>query len=112
MPITKAAIKANRQNIKRRKANLISIGKYKKALRLLKKLVEEKKVKEANEQLSVVYSELDKLYKKNIFSRNKVSRKKSQASKILSQINDDSKTVEKKVVKKKTVSKPKKTSKS
>jgi small subunit ribosomal protein S20 len=83
MPNTKSAIKAARQNIKRRVVNL-------KALDLIKKTA--KKVRKATTKsdgqkaLSEAFAALDKAAKKNIIHRNNASRHKSRLSALIAKL--------------------------
>ena len=76
MPKTKSAIKAARQNIKRRVANLLTLEKIKKAAKQARKL-------KTAESLIEAFSALDKAAKKHVIHKNKASRLKSRLSKLL-----------------------------
>lgn len=80
MPITKSAKKALRVSDRKRVFNLRRKKNVENALRDLKKLVKEKKVKEASAALSEVYKALDKAAKGNTISKNTAARKKSRIS--------------------------------
>lgn len=80
MPITKSAKKALRVSDRKRVFNLRRKKNVENALRELKKLVKEKKAKEATNALSKVYQALDKAAKGNTISKNTASRKKSRLS--------------------------------
>ncbi len=83
MPITKSAKKALRQNIRRKKRNLIYKNKIKDLIKKVKVLVGEKKVKEAKELLPQIYKALDKSAKKGVIKKNTASRKKSRITKMM-----------------------------
>ncbi len=83
MPVIKSAQKALRQNIKKKKENLI----YKKKMRdLLKKMdscLAENDKEKAKELIPLIYKNLDKMAKKGIIKKNTSARKKSRISKKL-----------------------------
>ncbi|MCK4454304.1 30S ribosomal protein S20 [Candidatus Parcubacteria bacterium] len=83
MPITKSAKKALRQNIRRRKRNLIYKNKIKDLIKKVKALLGEKKIKEAKELLPQIYKALDKSAKKGVIKKNTASRKKSRITKMV-----------------------------
>ena len=83
MPITKSAKKALRQNIRRRKRNLIYKNKIKDLIKKVKILVGAKKTKEAKELLPQIYKALDKSAKKGIIKKNTASRRKSRITKMV-----------------------------
>lgn len=83
MPNTKSAIKAAKQNIKRRKANLVTIDKVRSAVKTYRKLAVAGKNDEARKALDKVFSALDKASKKNVIHKNKASRRKSRLSKLI-----------------------------
>lgn len=83
MPIIKSAKKALRQNIRRRKRNLIKKEAYKKAVKNFRKLITDKKPKEAQELLPKVYQALDKAAKTKVIEKNKASRLKSRLAKLI-----------------------------
>lgn len=83
MAITKSAKKAIRQNKKRRKQNLVYLGKMKKLIKEARVLILQKKVHEAKELLPKVYAILDKTAKVGIIKKNAASRKKSRIAKLL-----------------------------
>lgn len=83
MPNTKSAIKAARQNTKRRKINLITQTKVKVAVKEFKKLTAAGKLEDAKKALDKVFSALDKAAKKSVIHKNRASRKKSRLSKQL-----------------------------
>jgi len=78
MPITKSAKKALRQNLRRRKRNLLYKKKMKSLIKEVKTLVSEKKTEEAKKLLPGVYKILDKAAKVGVIKKNTASRKKSR----------------------------------
>lgn len=84
MPNTKSAIKAMRQNVKRRAINLDVLGKIKKAEKAVRKSVTAGNVDEAKKALQQAYAMLDKAAKKNVIHKNNASRNKSRLSKFVS----------------------------
>jgi len=83
VPIKKSAKKALRQNIKRKKRNLIYKRKVKEAVREVRELISEKKINEAKRLLPEVYKILDKAAKVKVIKKNTASRKKSRIAKLL-----------------------------
>jgi len=83
MPITKSAKKALRQNIKRRKGNLVYKKKMKDLIKEVRSLVLEKKIEEAKKLLPQVYKILDKSAKVGIIKKNTAARKKSRITKLV-----------------------------
>lgn len=77
MPITSSAIKAARQNIKRRQQRQPVSTKMKTAIRSFNDLVKEGKNAEAIKMLPAVYKAVDMAAKKNIIHKNNAARKKS-----------------------------------
>lgn len=84
MPNTKSAIKAMRQNVKRRATNLEVLGKIKKAEKAVRKNITAGKLDEAKKALQSAYAALDKAAKKHVIHANNASRNKSRLSKLLS----------------------------
>lgn len=78
MPITKSAKKALRSSGKKRYFNTVKKDEINKALKQVKKLISEKKLKEAKEFLPKVQKILDKSVKTGLIKANKSSRKKSR----------------------------------
>lgn len=78
MPITKSAKKALKQGKKKKVFNLRRKKKVEDAVKTVKKLVKEGKVKEANALLPKAFSALDKAAKGNTIKDNTASRKKSR----------------------------------
>lgn len=83
MPNTKSAIKAARQNLKRRVTNLAALDKIKKATKEFKQLVTTGKLDDAKQKLGSAFAALDKAAKKNIIHKNKASRLKSRLNKLI-----------------------------
>ncbi len=83
MPNTKSAEKALRQSKKRRVQNLGKKDAYKTAVKEFKKLLTAGKFDEAKALLPKVYQKLDKATKANVIKKNKASRLKSKASRML-----------------------------
>lgn len=73
MPITKSAKKALRVSRRKRVANLVTIKKYKDAVKAVRK-----SGKDDPKLLSNAYKQLDKAAKKNLIHRNKAARLKSR----------------------------------
>ncbi len=82
MPNTKSAIKANRQNARRKTMNLKRKTAIKGAVKEFKKLIAAQKKDEAKAALSKLFKTADKVSKSNHIHRNKASRIKSRASKL------------------------------
>jgi small subunit ribosomal protein S20 len=83
MPNTKSAIKAMRQNIKRRKINVDAMTKVKKAAKSVRKAAAAGNNDEATKALKQAFAALDKAAKKNIIHKNNASRNKSRLSKLV-----------------------------
>ncbi|KND48508.1 MAG: ribosomal protein S20 [Parcubacteria bacterium C7867-005] len=81
MPITRSAKKALRSSVKKREANLARKDKVARALKVVKKLINENKKKEALLALRDVQSALDKAVKEKTLNKNTASRKTSRLSK-------------------------------
>lgn len=86
MPNTKSAIKAMRSSAKKRVVNLVTIGKYKDAVKAVRKAVTGKKKDEAVKALQNAYKQLDKALKKHIIKKNKAARLKSRLAKAIAKI--------------------------
>jgi len=82
MPITKAAKKALRQSLERKKRNLVKKRKVKTLQKTLKILTAERKSEEAKKLLPQIYKSIDKAAKTGAIKKNKAARKKSQAAKL------------------------------
>lgn len=77
-----SALKSLKQSRKRHLANLKVKERIKSAVKIFKKLLQEKKFEEAKKQLDKIYSLLDKAAKKKVIHPNKASRKKSRLTKL------------------------------
>ena len=80
MPIIKSAKKALRSSSKKRVFNLRRQKKVDVAIKEIKKLVSEKKLKEATKAIAHAYSVLDKAAKAGTIKKGAASRKKSRIS--------------------------------
>ena len=80
MPITTSAKKALRNSKKKRVFNLAKKELISKTIKKVKKLVSEKKIKEARELMPQVQKVLDKAVKTGLIKKNTASRKKSRIS--------------------------------
>jgi small subunit ribosomal protein S20 len=83
MPNTKSAIKAARQNIRRRAINLKALESIRKAIKQVRKSSNQA---DAQKALASAYAALDKAAKKNIIHKNNASRRKSRLSAIVAKI--------------------------
>ena len=83
MPNTKSAIKAARQNIRRRVVNLKALELIKKTSKAVRKAVNKS---DAEKALSSAFAALDKAAKKNIIHRNNASRHKSRLSALVAKL--------------------------
>jgi small subunit ribosomal protein S20 len=83
MPITKSAKKALRQNLKRSQRNLRYKKKIKELRKQIRKLVAEKKTKEAEIKLPLFYKAVDKAAKVGVIKKNTAARMKSRLTKSL-----------------------------
>ena len=75
---TKSALKANRQNIKRREHNRQMRSKLRTALKSIRASLDAKDVKGAKAALNATVSMVDKMATKGILHRNTASRYKSR----------------------------------
>ena len=80
MPITQSAKKALRGSQKKRGFNIVKKELISKAIKQVKKLVAEKKMKEARAMMPQVQKILDKSVKTGLIKANTASRKKSRIS--------------------------------
>ncbi|MSU45123.1 MAG: 30S ribosomal protein S20 [Candidatus Zambryskibacteria bacterium] len=80
MPITTSAKKALRGSQRKRNFNLNKKELINKALKKVKKLISEKKMKEARDFMPEVQKILDKSVKTGLLKQNTASRKKSRIS--------------------------------
>ena len=86
MPNTKSAIKAMHGSRRKRAVNLITIDKYKNAIKAVKKAITGKKKDEAVKALQMAYKQLDKALKKHVIVKNKAARLKSRLAKAIAKI--------------------------
>ncbi len=86
MPNTKSAIKAARQNIKRRVANLKTLDAMRKAAKEVRKFASAGNKSEAQKALTAAFATLDKAAKKNVIHKNNASRKKSRLAKLVGKL--------------------------
>ena len=84
MPITKSAKKSLRQNIGRKKRNLVYKDKIKILLKEARVLVSQKKNADAVKLLPQIYKALDKAAKVGVIKKNTADRKKSRLTKLVS----------------------------
>lgn len=80
MPNTKSAIKALRVSRRKRGYNLATIGKYKDAVKAVRKAIISKQKNEATKLLTSAFGQLDKAAKKSVIHANKAARLKSRLS--------------------------------
>ncbi len=83
MPITTSAKKALRSSAKKKIVNDRRTDAMKSSIKKLKKLVAEKKVKEAKEFYKTAQKAIDKAAKKGVIKPNAAARKKSRLSAML-----------------------------
>ena len=76
----KSALKANRQNIKRREHNRELRSKLRTGLKSIRKSLDDKNVEGAKTALKALQSLVDKMATKGIIHRNTASRYKSRIS--------------------------------
>jgi small subunit ribosomal protein S20 len=86
MPIIKSAKKALRSSARKHRYNLARQEAMKKAIKNLKIAVSEKNKKEIKPLLSLAYKAVDKAVKRGIVKKNTASRKKSQLSRLATQL--------------------------
>lgn len=82
MPNTKSAIKALRQNRRRRTRNLVQQRSFKNVIRKIRKAGSAKQTEEVKKLLPLACKKLDKAAKNNVIAKNKASRLKSRLSKL------------------------------
>ncbi len=83
MPITSSAKKALRASKRKRVFNDARKAALTSVVKDLKKLVSDKKVKEAAQLLSSAYKAIDKAAKTNLITKNTASRKKSRLAQMI-----------------------------
>jgi len=109
MPLLKSSIKANNQNIKRRKRNTSFKKGLKTILKLILDSVDKGDLKTAEANMSEAYSQIDKAIKKNILEKNTGARRKKLLHNTLrkagSKVSKFEKLVKEPVKKKSTVKK-------
>lgn len=88
MPITSSAKKALKVSEKKRSRNRHFLALLKESTKAFVSLLSEEKkdMKKINEALSLVYSRIDTLEKKNVLHKNNAARKKSAYAKALKSI--------------------------
>jgi ribosomal protein S20 len=88
MPITNSAKKALKVSEKKRSRNRHFLALLKESTKALTALLsaEKKDIKKINEALSMVYSRIDTLEKKNVIHKNNAARKKSAYAKAIKSI--------------------------
>jgi small subunit ribosomal protein S20 len=82
MPNTKSAAKAYRQSVKRRARNLSRARGYKDVMKEFRKAAAADP-KKAGEMVAMLQKKLDKAAKAGVIKKNKASRLKSNAAKLL-----------------------------
>ncbi len=82
---TKSAVKANRQNIKRREHNRALRSKLRTGLKAIRKALDAKDIDAAKALLKAIQSLVDKMATKGIIHRNTAARYKSRLTARLSQ---------------------------
>jgi small subunit ribosomal protein S20 len=84
MPNTKSAKKALKVSEKKRSRNRHFLALLKESVKAFEVAIKEEKkdAKKINESLSLVYSRIDTLEKKNVLHKNNAARKKSAFAKI------------------------------
>ena len=87
MPITQSAKKALRSSSRKRVFNLNKKEEVKNVLKQVRKLVANKKTKEAKELMPKVQKILDKAAKTGLLKKNTVSRKISRISSLIKRSN-------------------------
>lgn len=83
MPNTKSAIKALRQNVRRRGVNLKALETIRKTTKLVRKATSKA---DGTKALAAAFAALDKAAKKNVIHRNNASRHKSRLTKLVSKM--------------------------
>ncbi len=86
MPVIKSAKKALRSSQRKMVFNLRRKRAMKDSIKIVEKLVLDKKKNEAQKELSNAYKAIDKAVKKGILKKNTASRKKSRLSRIIKNI--------------------------
>lgn len=86
MPNTSSAKKAMRVSRRRRVINLVTINKYKDAVKAVRKALAAKGKEAAQKALSLAFKQLDKAAKKRVIHKNKAARLKSRLAKATAKI--------------------------
>lgn len=84
MPITSSAKKALRASKNKAAFNAKRKNAISDSVKKIKKLIADKKVKEAEALLAKAYQAIDKAYKTNLIHKNTAARKKSRLAKFIS----------------------------
>ena len=87
MPITTSAKKALRTGERKRGFNIVKKELLNKAYKQVKKLVAEKKIKEARAYMPQVQRIIDKSVKTGLLKKNTAARKKSRISALIKKAN-------------------------
>lgn len=82
MPNTKSAAKAMRSSRRKREINLVTINKYKTAVKEVRRGIAQK-AENVSEGLARAYAQLDKAAKKHVIHPNKAARLKSRLAKAI-----------------------------
>lgn len=83
MPIIKSAKKALRSSSRKKSVNDRNKKNTKESLKKIEKLLKDKNKEEAQKNLPIFYSAVDKAAKKGIIKKNTASRKKSRVAKMI-----------------------------
>jgi len=83
---TKSALKANRQNVKRREQNRQQRSKLRTALKAIRAALDAKDLDAAKKALSATVSLVDKMAKRGIIHRNTAGRYKSRLASRLTKV--------------------------
>lgn len=86
MANTKSAIKRLRSAERRRQRNQVYRGRARTTIKKARRLMEESRLEEAREAVSVAISALDKAAEKGIIHKNNAARRKSRLMRRLNQI--------------------------
>jgi small subunit ribosomal protein S20 len=89
MPQRRNAVKALKKDRKRNAHNVQIKNQFKKAIKELKALIQEKKIAEAKKSFSKVASLLGKAAKKNILHKNTAARKISRLQILINKANSN-----------------------
>ncbi|OGE75752.1 MAG: hypothetical protein A3C85_04460 [Candidatus Doudnabacteria bacterium RIFCSPHIGHO2_02_FULL_48_21] len=75
-----------RGSARKHKVNLVTIAKYKDAVKAVRKAVTGKKKDDAVKALQNAYAQLDKALKKHVIKKNKAARLKSRLAKAIAKV--------------------------